>query len=62
MGWALVGTGDPDVSVAVPAVVAGNPDIVAVYGWRLGDNFDGARRRRTDADNELCVGRADGDK
>jgi len=61
MGWAAVGAGDPDIAVAIPAVIAGDPDPVAVHGRRFGDDFDGTRRR-TDTDNDLRVGRADGEK
>jgi hypothetical protein len=56
MGWAGVVTVDPDVSVAIPAVVAGNPDKALV--WRRRDDFDGSRRRWTNADDDLRVGNA----
>ena len=36
-----VGAGDPDVGVAVPAVVAGYPDPVAVNGWGRGATSTG---------------------
>jgi hypothetical protein len=53
---------DPDVGVAVPAVVAGDPDI-AFVGWG-GDDFDFVRRRWADADDDLgvCVSGADGEE
>jgi hypothetical protein len=57
-----VSSGNPNVAVSIPAVVAGNPDPVAVYGRGLWDDFDGARRRRADADNDLRVGSANGEK
>jgi hypothetical protein len=53
---------DPDVPVAVPAVVAGDPDVAFVD--RCGNDFDGARRRWADADDDLgvCVSGADGEE
>jgi hypothetical protein len=52
MGWLLIGTGDPDVALSVPAVVAVVPGPVAVLGrWRR-DDFAG-RRWRPDADGDL---------
>jgi hypothetical protein len=62
MGWAAVLAGNPDVAMAIPAVVAGDPDPVVVRGRDYGDDFDGAGRRRADADDDLRVGRADGEK
>jgi len=62
MGRTLVFSWNPDVAASVPAVVAGDPYIVAVNGWRSWDNFDGTRRRWADADHDLRVGRADGEK
>src|ERR1017187_5056830 len=56
MGWAGVVTVYPDIAVAIPAVVARNPDKARV--GRRGDDFDGARRRWTNADDDLRVGSA----
>jgi hypothetical protein len=56
--WRMAeGTVDPDIAVAVPAVVAGNPN-PALVGWGR-DDFDGARRRWANADDNLRVGSAD---
>jgi hypothetical protein len=54
--------GNPDVAMAIPAVIAGNPDPVAMHGLWLGDDFDGTRGRWADADHDLRVGHADGEK
>jgi hypothetical protein len=54
-----VGSVGPDVGVAVPAVIAGGPDVAFSCG---GDDFDGSRGRRADADYELGVGSPDGKK
>jgi len=62
MRWTSVASGDPDVAVAIPAMVAGNPDPVHMRGRRGGNDFDGMRRRWADADNDLRVGRADAEK
>ena len=62
MGRAAVATGNPDVAVTVPTVIAGDPDPVAVNGWGRGDDFYGARRRRANADHDLRVGHADGEE
>src|ERR1017187_8392050 len=56
MGWAGVVTVYPGIAVAIPAVVARNPDKALV--WRRGDDFDGARRRWANADDDLRVGNA----
>jgi hypothetical protein len=59
-GSAMWGTGvvtmDPDIAVAVPAVKSRNPDPTLVWGG--GHDFNGARRRWTNADDNLCVGSA----
>ena len=54
-GWGGVGARDPDVVGAVPAVIAGLPDIAGVRGY--GDDLDRARRRWADADDDLRRGR-----
>jgi hypothetical protein len=55
MGWALPATGNPDVAIAVPAVVAIDPDEFAAGG-------DGARFNDgggwSDTDNDLRKGRS----
>src|ERR1019366_8930027 len=56
MGWAGIVTVCPYIAVAIPAVVARNPDIALV--WRRGDDFDGARRGWANADDDLRVGNA----
>jgi len=51
---------DPDVPVSVPTVLARNPYIALLR--RRGSDLDGAWRRRTDADDDLSIGRANGKK
>jgi hypothetical protein len=46
---------DPDVTVAIPAVVTADPDPIAVLAGSDGNNFDGTRWRRPNADNDLCI-------
>jgi hypothetical protein len=53
VGGMLVVAGDPDVSVAVPAVVSGLPDQTLMGRRRC--NLHGARRWRSDADDDLGV-------
>jgi hypothetical protein len=48
---------DPDVAVAVPAVVATDPDPIAVLTGRNRNDFDRARWGRSNADNNLCIRR-----
>jgi hypothetical protein len=55
--WLLIGSGNPDVAVAIPAVVAGMPGPVAVLGWWRRDTFMGTGRR-SDADDDLSLGNA----
>jgi hypothetical protein len=47
---------DPDIAMAVPAVIARHPDIT--WAWS-GYDFNRTRRRRTNADNDLRIGSAD---
>jgi len=56
MRWTAVGAVNPDVGVAIPAVIAGNPDIAGTRGW---DHLDRTWRRGTDADDNLRFGGAD---
>jgi hypothetical protein len=56
VGRTLVVAGDPDVAVTVPAVVARVPGPVAVLRGRHGDDLNGARRRRPNADDDLRSG------
>ena len=60
MGWTAIAAGDPDVAMAVPAMVAGNPDPIAMRCD--GDDFHGTRRGWADADDDLCVGCTYGEK
>jgi len=60
MGWPTVGAGDPDITVAVPAMIAGNPDVAGVR--RSWNDFNRARWRWADADDDLCICGPDGDK
>jgi hypothetical protein len=56
MGWAGVVAVYPDIAVAVPAVVSGNPGVARV--WRRGHDLDGTRRRWANANHDLRVGSA----
>jgi len=58
MRRAAVGSVDPDVAVAIPAVIAGNPDVA----FMRGDGYDlhGTWGRRANADDDLRVGGANG--
>jgi hypothetical protein len=52
MGWFDVGSGNPDITVAVPAVVAGVPGPIGVLvGW--GRNTLDRTGRRADPDDDL---------
>ena len=52
MGWFDVGSGDPDVGVAVPAVIAGVPGPIGVLmGW--GRNVLDRTGRWADPDDDL---------
>jgi hypothetical protein len=53
VGWFDVGSGDPDVAVTVPAMVAIVPGPARVFVRRDGDNFDWTRRGRADSDDDL---------
>jgi hypothetical protein len=53
---------NPDVTAAVPAVVAANPDPIAVGAGGSGDDFDGTRWGRPDADDQLCIRGSGGEK
>jgi hypothetical protein len=48
-------TANPDVTAAVPAMVATDPDPIAMRAGRSGNDFDGTRWRRSDANDDLCV-------
>jgi hypothetical protein len=50
-------SGNPDVAMPIPAVVARNPDIAGMRS--SGHNLNRARRRRANADDDLSVGSAD---
>jgi hypothetical protein len=50
-----VAAADPDIAMAVPAVIAADPDVIAMRAWRYRNDFDGARWRRSDADDDLCI-------
>jgi hypothetical protein len=56
MGWAGVVAVYPDIAVAIPAMVSGNPDPALMR--RCGGDFNGARRRWANADDDLRVRRA----
>jgi hypothetical protein len=53
VGWFDVGSGNPDVAVAVPAVVAGVPGPVGMLMRWDRDDFNRTRRWWTDADDDL---------
>jgi hypothetical protein len=53
----LVVAADPDVTMTVPAVIAADPDPIAVLVGHNRDDFDRTRWRRSDADNNLCIRR-----
>ena len=55
VGWFGVVSVDPDVVVAVPAVIAVVPGPTRVLVWWGGNDFNGARRRRSDANNDLSL-------
>jgi hypothetical protein len=57
VGGLLIASGDPDVTLAIPAVIAVMPGPITVLGWGWGNDFDGARWRRADADDDLGAGR-----
>jgi hypothetical protein len=57
VGWFHVGSGNPDIAVAVPTVVAGVPGPVTMLGRRSRNDFVGACRR-PDADDDLGLGDA----
>jgi len=44
---------DPDVAMAVPTLIAGNPDPVAVPPGRSRDDLDRVRWRRPDTNHDL---------
>jgi hypothetical protein len=44
---------DPDVAMTIPTVVARNPVVAGTGG---GNDLDGARRGRTDTNDDLSVG------
>jgi hypothetical protein len=50
-----VGSGNPDVAFAVPAMIAGVPGPTGMLMWRRWDAFDDARRW-ADADDNLRSG------
>jgi hypothetical protein len=50
-----VGSGNPDVVFAIPAVIAGVPGPVWMFVRCDRDDFNGARRGRADADDHLCA-------
>jgi hypothetical protein len=55
VGWLNVGSGDPDVTIAIPPVIAGVPGIVGVLVGRGRDALNGARGwTDTDYDLALC--------
>jgi hypothetical protein len=60
MRWSDVGSGNPDVAFAIPAVVSGVPGPVRMLVERGRNDFNGTRRRRADAYDNLCSGYASG--
>jgi hypothetical protein len=54
MGRSLIDSGNPDIALSVPAVVAIVPGPVAMLGRRRRNAFAG-RRRRTDTDGDLSL-------
>ena len=56
VGWLDVGSGNPDVTAAVPAMVSGLPDPVGMFDGSDGNDFHGAARR-ADAHRNLGRGR-----
>ena len=54
-GWGFIDAGYPDVSVAVPAMVAVVPGPVGVLVWRRGNALVD-RGRRTNANYDLRLG------
>jgi hypothetical protein len=56
MGWLNVASGNPYISVAVPAVIAGVPGPVTVLRRGRRDNFYRTRRWWADADDNLSWG------
>jgi hypothetical protein len=55
MGWLDIGSGDPDVAISVPAMVALMPGPVGVFARRWRHALDDVGRG-TDANDDLSVG------
>jgi len=53
IGGLSVVSGDPDVSVTIPAVIAVMPGPTGVLVWGWGDDFDWTRRGRANPDDNL---------
>jgi hypothetical protein len=51
-------TANPDITTAIPAVIAGHPYPVPVCARRSRDDLNRARRRRPDSDHDLRGGDA----
>jgi hypothetical protein len=49
---------NPDVATAVPAVIAGFPNPIAMGAGWSGNDLDGTRRGRSDTDHNLGIGDA----
>jgi hypothetical protein len=56
-----VGAGNPDVLMAVPAMIAGVPHPVMMLGWRRRNDFV-RTRRRTNSDDDLSLSHARGEE
>jgi hypothetical protein len=56
MGWFSVASADPDIAMAIPAVIAGNPYPATMWGRR--NNLHWTRRGRPDTNHDLCMGGA----
>jgi hypothetical protein len=52
----LVGSGNPDISVTIPTVIARVPGPVTVLGRRRRNDFNGTRRWWADTNNHLGWG------
>jgi hypothetical protein len=50
-------SGDPDVTLTVPAVVAGMPGPTRMFVWRSRNHFYRAWRWGADTDDDLGIGR-----
>jgi hypothetical protein len=60
MRWAAIGACNPDIRVAIPAVVTGNPNVAGMRRRR--NSFNRMRRRWPDADDNLSIRAAHSEK